>query len=265
MVRNYMGADSTRSPAAIEEGARADREAASQDALARLSAWQRPLFRYFLRAAQRWVPLREHTKSQLIVAMHRRRKFFRALAKELVESGAISDTWDMYYLTWDEIVALKAEKMERATAAETIRRRRTEERENRLVVVPETFKGRPVPAAPEPAALPESRTLTGIPVSRGTVTGPARVILDPRSDSVIHPGEILVAPITDAGWTPLFTVAAGLVVDIGGALSHGSTVAREYGLPAVVNVRTGTRLIRTGDTVTVDGTRGTVSVHAPKG
>ncbi|MCH8902256.1 MAG: pyruvate, water dikinase, partial [Chloroflexi bacterium] len=82
--------------------------------------------------------------------------------------------------------------------------------------------------------------------------------LDPRRDAAIEPGEILVAPVTDAGWTPLFVAAAGIVVDIGGSLSHGSTVAREFGLPAVVNVKHGTRLIRTGQTITVDGAEGVV-------
>ena len=82
--------------------------------------------------------------------------------------------------------------------------------------------------------------------------------MDPRRDGAIEPGEILVAPVTDAGWTPLFVAAAGVVVDVGGSLSHGSTVAREYGLPAVVNVKHGTRMIRTGQTITVDGTQGLV-------
>jgi pyruvate,water dikinase len=84
------------------------------------------------------------------------------------------------------------------------------------------------------------------------------VILDPRIDATIEPGEILVAPVTDAGWTPLFVAAAAVVVDVGGTLSHGSTVAREYGLPAVVNVKHGTRMIRTGQMITVDGTAGIV-------
>ncbi|MDZ4279131.1 MAG: PEP-utilizing enzyme, partial [Dehalococcoidia bacterium] len=87
---------------------------------------------------------------------------------------------------------------------------------------------------------------------------PARVIFDPRRDAGIEPGEILVAPVTDAGWTPLFIAAAGVVVDVGGSLSHGSTVAREYGLPAVVNVKHGTRMIRTGQRITVDGDTGVV-------
>lgn len=258
MVRNYLDADEDRSPAASETRARADREAAAKAATDQLGALQKPLFGYFLRAAQRWVPLREHTKSQLIRAMHERRKFFRKLASDLVDRGALADAWDIYYLTWDELSRLESGELDRDAAREIVRRRRIEERNNRLVTLPETFTGKPVAKPPEPLLLPEDRTLRGIAVSRGTVTGRARVVLDPRSDVVIRPGEILVAPVTDAAWAPLFTVAAGLVVDIGGALSHGSTVAREYGLPAVVNVRSGTRLIRTGDVITVDGTRGVV-------
>src|SRR5205085_2627784 len=87
LVRNYLDADAERAPAAIEARARADREAATTDALARLAAWQRPVFRYFARAAQRWVPLREHSKSLLIRAMHARRRWFRALGEDLAKHG----------------------------------------------------------------------------------------------------------------------------------------------------------------------------------
>jgi len=264
LTRNYLDAERSRSPSAIEERARADRESATSAALTRLGAWQRPLFRYFLRAAQRWVPLRERSKSLLIRAMHKRRRFLRDLGRALRERDLVRDASDIHYLTWQELHDLDEGKVERDVAAGAIRRRRIEERRNRLVALPERFAGppAPAPASLEPVSAPADRTLTGIAVSRGIVTGRARVILDPSVDSVIHPGEILVAPITDAGWTPLFTVAAGLVVDIGGALSHGSTVAREYGLPAVVNVKIATRLIRTGDTITVDGTRGVVELGA---
>jgi pyruvate,water dikinase len=92
-------------------------------------------------------------------------------------------------------------------------------------------------------------------------TGAARVILDPRQEAVLQPGEILVAPVTDAGWGPLFLIAAGLVVDVGGPLSHGAIVAREYGLPAVVNVKEATRLVRTGQTITINGSTGEVWVE----
>src|SRR5262249_42106856 len=100
----------------------------------------------------------------------------------------------------------------------------------------------------------------GVAVSPGVATGPARVIL--RSDSGEHvlPGEILVAPFTDPGWTPYFVQAAAIVMDQGGLLSHGSIIAREYGIPAVVNVGPPTRIIRTGQTLHVDGSRGRVAI-----
>src|SRR5262245_46206686 len=99
----------------------------------------------------------------------------------------------------------------------------------------------------------------GIPVSPGHVTAPARVIHDPHAAQLAH-GEILVAPSTDPGWTPLFLTAGGLVMETGGAMSHGAIVAREYGIPAVVGVSGAIERIQTGQSVTVDGTAGTVAL-----
>lgn len=100
--------------------------------------------------------------------------------------------------------------------------------------------------------------LTGTPASSGTVTGTARVILDPVG-AQLEPGEILVCPSTDPGWTPLFLTAGGLVMEMGGANSHGAVVAREYGIPAVVGVARAVATIQTGTQITVNGTAGTVT------
>ena len=89
------------------------------------------------------------------------------------------------------------------------------------------------------------------------MTATARVILDPVG-AALKPGEILVAPSTDPGWTPLFLTAGGLVMEMGGAMSHGAIVAREYGIPAVVGVPSATERIETGQALTVDGSAGTV-------
>jgi len=114
---------------------------------------------------------------------------------------------------------------------------------------------------PEAGAPPMTFTdggLVGTAASAGTVTGPARVVLDPTG-AHLQPGEILVAPSTDPGWTPLFLTAGGLVMEMGGANSHGAVVAREYGIPAVVGVGNATSLITTGQQLTVDGSRGLIS------
>ena len=103
-------------------------------------------------------------------------------------------------------------------------------------------------------------TLKGTPASAGVVTGKARVILDPAS-AYLEPGEILIAPSTDPGWTPLFLTAGGLVMEMGGSISHGAVVAREYGIPAVVGVSGATERIITGQNITVDGSNGIVSVE----
>jgi pyruvate,water dikinase len=111
----------------------------------------------------------------------------------------------------------------------------------------------------EEAIDPDLRTLEGFGVNPGTATGPARVILRAGVGKV-QPGEILVAPFTDPGWTPYFLNAAAIVMDQGGLLSHGSIVAREFGIPAVVNVGPATSIIETGQLLRVDGARGTVTI-----
>jgi len=105
-----------------------------------------------------------------------------------------------------------------------------------------------------------TKVLRGITVSAGTVTGRARVITQPNDGQHVEPGEILVAPVTNPAWTPYFLPAAGVVMDMGGVLSHGAIIAREYGIPAVVNVGPASKIIQTSQTIHVDGDRGTVTI-----
>jgi pyruvate,water dikinase len=101
--------------------------------------------------------------------------------------------------------------------------------------------------------------LAGLPVSAGTVEGRARVILD-VSTADLEPGDILVTAFTDPGWTAAFTGITGLVTEVGGLMTHGAVIAREYGLPAVVGVENATRLIRDGQRIRVNGTDGYVEL-----
>jgi pyruvate,water dikinase len=265
MIRNYLHARDETDPRRIEERQRHEREVATQDALKRLSSLRRAVFRWVLTQAQEGVTSREHTKSLLVRGTNRGRRLTRELGRRLVGRGLLDDIWDLYDLTLEQAAALVRGELSRNEAHVEIGRRRREAKRNESVVLPETFQGRPMPLRASDLPLPDGRTLHGIPVSPGRITGPARVIIDPRRDAAIEPGEILVAPVTDAGWTPLFVAASGVVVDVGGTLSHGSTVAREYGLPAVVNVKHGTRLIRTGQTITVDGSQGVVVLDVGSG
>ena len=109
---------------------------------------------------------------------------------------------------------------------------------------------------------PPGAVLQGIPASGGQVRGTARIIRNPREATRLQAGDILVTRSTDPGWTPVFSLLGGLVLEVGGQLSHGAIVAREYGVPAVVNVHDATRRIPDGQTITVDGTAGRVLFQA---
>ncbi|MDP3891895.1 PEP-utilizing enzyme, partial [Nocardioides sp.] len=106
----------------------------------------------------------------------------------------------------------------------------------------------------------EDGVIVGRPACSGVVEGTVRVATTVAEAQELQPGEVLVAPVTDVGWTPYFTLIAALVTDIGSSVSHGAVVAREYGLPCVVNTQGATRVLRTGDRVRVDGDRGTVTI-----
>jgi pyruvate,water dikinase len=119
--------------------------------------------------------------------------------------------------------------------------------------------GRPTPVVAKPPAAFADDQIVGRPASRGSVEGVVRVAKSIRDAREVQRGEVLVAPVTDVGWTPYFTVIAALVTDIGSSVSHGAVVAREYGLPCVVNTLVGTQVLKTGDRVRVDGDRGLVT------
>ena len=127
--------------------------------------------------------------------------------------------------------------------------------------MPDSWTGQPeaIPITASEAAA-EGSELSGLAVSPGVAEGRARVVLDPLATDPLQPGEILVCATTDPSWTSLFLVAAGLVIDIGGALSYGAILARELGVPCVINSRIGTQVLRTGDLLRVDGDAGRVEV-----
>ena len=114
----------------------------------------------------------------------------------------------------------------------------------------------------EVVSLPDATLrLQGLGISPGVVSGPVRVLRSPEQADQLRRGDILVARATDPGWTPLFLMAGGLVLEQGGTLSHGAVVAREYGLPAISNVSGATRRLKDGQVVTVDGGRGVLWIQ----
>jgi phosphohistidine swiveling domain-containing protein len=203
--------------------------------------------------------LRESPKFMLIVALATMREHLRAVGQELAATHVIDQVDDVFFLDLGDV--------RRGLAGEGMRARVAERRE----AYQQELKRRHVPrlllsdgTEPEAVAAEAARpdgALAGSPASTGTVTGRARVVLDPVG-AHLEPGEILVAPSTDPGWTPLFLTAGGLVMEMGGSNSHGAVVAREYGIPAVVGVPEATHKIETGQLITVDGAAGLVSLAA---
>lgn len=116
-----------------------------------------------------------------------------------------------------------------------------------------------LPAVRVSSSPPPPRALQGTPGSHGIVTATARIVRGPSDFATVLPGDILICPYTDPAWTPLFSIAAGVVTEIGGALSHAAIVAREYGIPAALGVPDALNLIENGRHVTLDGTAGTIT------
>jgi pyruvate,water dikinase len=258
MIKNYLRAEHVEDPVDIETRQREDREAATQEAQAGLGWFKWQVFKWVLKEAHTFLLARENGKALTIMGLHDLKRILRFLGRRLTDEGMLEDTDDIYFLSMDELISYcRGEKTE---IRSLIPRRKKEHGRNETVTLPETFKGRPVPIRKE-VEIPQTHVLKGLPVSPGCVTGPARVIMDPRRDPHLEEGEILVAPVTDTGWTPLFILAKGIVVDVGGLLSHGSIVAREYGIPGVLNVMVGTKLIKNGQIITVDGAKGEVYLH----
>jgi pyruvate,water dikinase len=202
--------------------------------------------------------MREMPKYLVIIAMSKARSTLTGIGGELTASGAIAQPDDVFFLGFDEVKRAAAGEDLRGAIAER-RDRYDSELQRRRVPRVLLSDGTELEALGAGSAQAPDGALRGTPASAGTVTARARVILDPVG-ARLEPGEILVAPSTDPGWTPLFLTAGGLVMEMGGANSHGAVVAREYGIPAVVGVPRATEAIATGAEVTVDGASGVVSL-----
>lgn len=262
MIQNYLRTDPSLSPREMSGKQEREREETCRRVRGELRGPRRWAFDLVLAGAHKFIAMREYTKASLVMGIAQIKREYHALSHRFACEGLTAEPSDLFFLTTDEVRALARGEGGSLDVAGSVARRREEYERNRTVVLPEYSRGRPRPLKPEElAAGGDVEVLSGIAVSPGKVTGRARVITDPRSNARIEPGEILVAPVTDAAWTPLFVTAGAIVVDVGGPLSHGSIVAREYGIPGVLNVGTATRTIKTGQMVTVDGDAGKVYLH----
>jgi pyruvate,water dikinase len=237
--------------------------------LPKLNVFEQTLLRHLVARATRSARLRERMRARVTrvlgmlreAALDADRRLLRRDAeldadwRALVERGSpLSSVRSVFLLSIDEaVVALRASQVE---LSPLVRARRAElARDRARPDPPVTFVGTPPPVVLPPYG---GELLRGLPASAGVVEGRARVLFREDDMDALQPGEILVVHTTDVGWTPLFLVAAGVVTELGGPLSHAAVVAREFGVPSVVNVSGATRAIRTGDALRVDGDRGMV-------
>jgi pyruvate,water dikinase len=256
VIANYLRLDDDRAaPDAVFARAATEAQAAVDDLARRAGRLRGPLVRGLLRRARALAGVRELPKYAIVVALAQVRTHLHAIGTELAARGVLGAPDDVFFLDFREIRAGLTGVDQRGLVA---RRLSAYEAELRRRHVPRVLLSDGTEPEAVAAVAPASDgSLAGTPASAGTVTARARVVLDPVG-AHLEPGEILVAPSTDPGWTPLFLTAGGLVMEMGGPNSHGAVVAREYGIPAVVGVAHAVDRIATGQQLTVDGGAGTV-------
>ena len=203
------------------------------------------------------LPLREHGKYFLMKLFGIIRELIIEEAKILLANNRIDELDDVWFFDYNELINVISNSSEDLKTRIHIRKKEMEIFRKMTPPRVITSDGE-IPVAKHKGEFPEG-SLPGAGVSAGTVEGVARVLMDPHSE-VLNPGEILVAPFTDPAWTPLFINAAAVVIEVGGLMTHGSVIAREYGIPAVVSIENATKLIKTGQKIRVNGDLGYVEI-----
>jgi phosphohistidine swiveling domain-containing protein len=213
--------------------------------------------------------VREDSVASIGLAYPRLRELLKELGRRMMEADALQEPADIFWLEASEIVNSLAALDDGKTLPsmqERIVARKAELKAAKKLMPPtqlppsDTYMGLPIQAFVPGEGGQEGDKLKGVAASAGQVTGTACVLHGPEDFDQMRPGAILVAKMTTPAWTPLFAMAGGVVTDIGGPLSHGSIVAREYGIPAVLGTGAATRVIKSGQRITVDGDAGFVSL-----
>jgi len=220
--------------------------------------WLRgPLAKRFLRLSRKLTPLREHHKFLAIQTLALVKPVLNEAGEQLKQEGKLEYAKDVWFLSIPEIS--EALNKPSQPLKKLVSERQASFAHYQTLSAPRVITSNgEIPILSLNVDAPEG-ALVGSPVSAGIIEGKAKVVLDPAQEA-LHPGEILVAPFTDPGWTPLFVNAAGLVTEVGGLMTHGSVVAREYGIPAVVGVVDATKYIKTGQCIRVNGDSGYIEI-----
>ena len=209
----------------------------------------------FAKKARQAVVDREYTKSRLIEIIDLFKTQYVCLADLLVADHLLSDTDLIYFLTHDEIGKLIEGDTHLLPLA--IRRRKAYAIQEGLSF-DDIYIGKPIAEVFD--VEPSDGVMKGVPVSNGECEGVVHIVYSPDDANTLQKGEIMVARFTDIGWTPYYSIVNGLITEIGSSLSHGAVVAREYGLPTIVNVKGATKILKNGDRIKMNATKGTIEI-----
>lgn len=214
--------------------------------------------RFLLPKAHDAIRLREQTKSALVLCTHKLQCGYRHLGELLQQENKLPDPDLVFFMSRQELSSFCRNHDEQMIAL--CQKRRTALEFQNLLEFDDVYVGGAEPREQASFESTEHGELIGRPVSRGVVEGRARVATTLAEAAKLKHGEILVSKITDIGWTPYFSLIAGLATDVGSAVSHGAVIAREYGLPAIVNLQVATRVVKTGDLIQLDADRGILRI-----
>ncbi|MGM0557030.1 MAG: PEP/pyruvate-binding domain-containing protein [Myxococcota bacterium] len=279
VVRSYIRAPHLPSEREMEKRSREARERVDEIVDSTFPPGLATIFGFLLDFTRKNARIREFMRARVVDTLDMYREFFLDCGRRLVAIDAIRRREDVFFLRYDEIRAWMEDPAHAGSFKLRVLLRRalqdafsaqpdppnTFVLDGEEIIGEQEYMRRQKMAGDYKVDTSPTREIRGLPGSAGKATGRARVIRDPNEGATLEPGEILVAPYTDVGWTPMFLTASAVVMSLGGPLSHSCIVAREYGIPTVVNAHGACDVIEDGDLITVDGDQGVVYIREKGG
>ncbi|HEY0755451.1 MAG TPA: PEP/pyruvate-binding domain-containing protein [Ktedonobacteraceae bacterium] len=258
MLKSYLRMDESAPPLATEQRRKLEREETTKRLKAQINPLRRPLFNWLLKQAQDKTRLRDNNRSYVAKFFFPMRLLLTEFGRRWTARGWLAAPDDIFFLTLyeiNDIISTENPLTLGTNPLTTTAARRTAFDYWHTISAPAALGPGGVPL-PDPQ--PTGDYLQGLPASAGRIRGTARLVESIHEAATLVPGEILVTRATDPGWTPIFPLVSGLVLETGGLLSHGAIIAREYGVPAVINVPGALSSIKNGQMIEVDGASGRV-------
>ena len=237
------------------------RESAFKNAISASSPWKRPIMRWLAHKVELYMPLREAPKHYAVIVFQRIRQAALELGKRLKRRGSIPAKEDVFFLEIEELVNLVEGKEPGSDLRNKLNGRKNWYKRFKNEIPPGIFRSDGVPVIGEidPSSQAGEGIFQGTAVSGGFAAGPVCVLSEP-DPTAMNEGDIIVMEYADPGWTPLFPRASGIVMEVGGLMCHAAVVARELGIPAVFGIPNATAILKSGQHVKVDGTKGIVTL-----